>query len=315
MAKAAVNTRAKTAKKVKTSTLRFESVRIEPLFEVLDAIAWIDSPSNAAISQYAGIDGRTAGKILKNAAQIGLVTQANASTYMLTQPYPFKGTVDQKKAVVKEALLKLPLIVSIRQFLTLGNDLPSAMRKAATVAGELDYNQAAIAPLVAWARPFDVLDLNVRVESLVDIAVAAKQERHSRGEQGKIAFISHSSQDKKFVRQLASDLVSNGIRVWIDEQQIKVGDSIPEKVAQGLAESDFYLIVNSHNSIASPWVQKELNGALVREIEKREVKVLPIRLDDAPLPASIADKLYADFSSSYADGFSRLVDVLKGEGA
>jgi hypothetical protein len=38
-------------------TLRFEAVKIDPLFEVLDAIAWLDGPATKDISQYADIDG------------------------------------------------------------------------------------------------------------------------------------------------------------------------------------------------------------------------------------------------------------------
>jgi hypothetical protein len=185
------------------------------------------------------------------------------------------------------------------------------MRKAATIAGETHYEQTAMSPLVTWANSAKVLDLGVRVEVLVDEAVAAKQTRHVQHAQRRVAFISHSSKDKKFVRQLSADLVENGVQVWLDEQRIRVGDSIPEKIAQGIAESDFFLIVISHNSVESAWVQKELSGALVREIERRRVTVMPLKMDDAKVPASIADKKYADFSGSYASGLSELLTAIK----
>jgi TIR domain len=86
-----------------------------------------------------------------------------------------------------------------------------------------------------------------------------------------------------------------------------VGDSIPEKIAQGLAESDFFLIVVSENSANSAWVKKELSGALVHEIERRKVIVLPIKLDNAQMPDTIRDKLYADFSHSYEEGLEKLL--------
>src|SRR5882724_9477666 len=75
-------------------TLRFEAVKIDPLFEVLDAIAWLDSPSSKDIAQFAGIDPRTAGKLLKNARLIGLVESADDNTYVLAQPYLYKGTLE-----------------------------------------------------------------------------------------------------------------------------------------------------------------------------------------------------------------------------
>lgn len=67
--------------------LRFEAVKIDPLFEVLDAVAWLDSPGTKEVAQYADIDHRTAGKILKNARLIGLVQSPDDSTYVLAQPY------------------------------------------------------------------------------------------------------------------------------------------------------------------------------------------------------------------------------------
>ena len=141
-------------------------------------------------------------------------------------------------------------------------------------------------------------------------AVAAKEQRRAEHKLERVAFISHSTKDKPFVRKLAADLVSNGVRVWLDEQQILVGDSIPEKIAQGLAESDFFLLVVSKSSVESPWVKKELNNALVQEIERRKVTVLPIKLDEAKVPDSIGEKLYANFTGSYEEGLRRLLESI-----
>lgn len=213
---------------------------------------------------------------------------------------------------MREALLRHPLIRSIRQFTALGDELQDAMRKAATIAGEKNYDKSAIAPLIGWAHSVgQVLDLGVRVEVLVNEAVVAKEVRHAEHKHERVAFISHSSKDKPFVRRLAADLVEQGVKVWLDEQRILVGDSIPEKIAQGLAESDFFLLVASHNSVGSLWVKKELSNALVHEIERRKVTVMPIRLDNSALPDSINDKNYADFRGSYEEGFNRLLDSIK----
>ena len=151
----------------------------------------------------------------------------------------------------------------------------------------------------------------MRVEVLVNEAVAAKEARHVEHAHERVVFISHSSNDKPFVRKLAADLVASGVKIWIDEQNILVGDSIPEKIAQGLAESDFFLIVVSQNSANSEWVKKELSGAIVQEIERRKVTVLPIRPDTAPMPATIKDRSYADFSHSYEDGLEKLLRSIK----
>lgn len=294
-----------------SSANRFEPAKIDSLFAVLDAIAWLETPSNGQVSQFAGIDPRTAGKLLKNACQIGLVDSVGAG-YALVLPYPYKGSKTQKEAVVKEALVRLPLLTSVRQFLKLGDKTEVALRKAATVTGISPFVPSDLNPLIEWANSLGALQPNLIAEDLVDAAENTKELRHKEDSTRRIAFLSHSSFDKPFIRQLAADLSANGIDVWLDEQRIRVGDSIPEKIAQGLAGSDFFLIGISEHSRNSQWVQKELNNALVNEVQRRKVHILPLRLDDSPMPNVIADKKYADFSKSYKAGLDELITALKG---
>ncbi|MBA4422895.1 MAG: hypothetical protein C0390_07290 [Syntrophus sp. (in: bacteria)] len=68
-----------------TNSQRFEPAKLDSLFEILDAIAWIDAPSSKRVAQFAGIDPRTAGKLLKNAVQIGLVDTVSTG-YVLVLP-------------------------------------------------------------------------------------------------------------------------------------------------------------------------------------------------------------------------------------
>ncbi len=293
-----------------SSSQRFEAAKLDPLFVVLDAIAWMDSPTAAEIAQFASIDPRTAGKLLKNATQLGLV-ESVAKRYVLQLPYPYKGSQEQKQAVVKEALVRLPLLTSVRQFMLLGDKIEVALRKAATLAGIVPFNAADLNPLLGWAQSLGALKPNLLAEDLLDDAEAKKEERHQTESGKRIAFLSHSSADKPFIRQLAADLTAAGVDVWLDEQRIRVGDSIPEAIAQGLAESDYFLIAISENSVNSPWVKKELNNALVSEVQRRKVHILPLKLDDTDMPPIISDKLYADFSQSYKSGIDKLLTDLK----
>ena len=45
----------------------------------------------------------------------------------------------------------------------------------------------------------------------------------------------------------------------------------------------------------SSWVEKELNAALAIELERKDVFVLPLVIDDCDIPVFLKDKLYADF--------------------
>ena len=181
-----------------------------------------------------------------------------------------------------------------------------ALRKAATVASISPFNPSDFGPLLEWAQVLNALRADLVAEDLLDAAIETKTARHKSDESRRVAFLSHSSKDKPFIRQLAADLTASGVSVWLDEQRIRVGDSIPDKIAQGLAGSDYFLIAMSHNSVGSEWVKKELNNALVNEVHRRKVHILPLKLDDAPIPTIIADKKYADFSISYKSGLDDL---------
>lgn len=107
-------------------------------------------------------------------------------------------------------------------------------------------------------------------------------------------FLSHSSVDKPFARRLASALRQHGHHVWLDEAEIKIGDSLIEKIRTGIDMTDYVIALLSTASVASPWVKRELEIALNQEINGRTVKVLPVILDEVTVPSFLAEKKYAD---------------------
>jgi hypothetical protein len=61
-------------------------------------------------------------------------------------------------------------------------------------------------------------------------------------------FISYAIEDKDDIaRQLAQGLAAYKLKVWFDEFEIKVGDSITEKIDYGLANPNFGVIILSRN--------------------------------------------------------------------
>ena len=108
-------------------------------------------------------------------------------------------------------------------------------------------------------------------------------------------FLCHSSQDKPLARQLSQDFEAAGLDVWIDEAELNVGDSLIEKIAEGIEKADCMVAVISSHSVASAWVQKELKLAMTTEILNRRVNVLPVVAEECEIPFFLRDKLYADF--------------------
>jgi hypothetical protein len=125
-------------------------------------------------------------------------------------------------------------------------------------------------------------------------------------------FVSYSSKDRNFVERLATDLRSRGLYVWFDQWELKVGDSLIEKINAGIASQDYLVVVLSKTSVRSQWVMKELNAALMRELKERRVVVLPILIEDCDIPPLLSEKVYADFRGDYSVGLNRLLDRFPG---
>ncbi|MCR1026427.1 TIR domain-containing protein [Cellulophaga baltica] len=89
-------------------------------------------------------------------------------------------------------------------------------------------------------------------------------------------FISHSSEDKdSFVRPLVIELQQLGIKVWYDEFELKLGDSLRKSIDKGLINSRYGIVVLSKSFFNRNWTQYELNGFVNREMNGFKV-ILPI---------------------------------------
>lgn len=124
-------------------------------------------------------------------------------------------------------------------------------------------------------------------------------------------FISYSHNDKPFVDRLVFDLEQHEIKVWLDQKNIAVGDSMTDSIRKGIDNSKYFAIIISENSRKSEWVKREVDIATNQEIDNKNVKVLPIKVHDCPLPWFLMGKLYADFGKSYSDGLGKLLLRIK----
>lgn len=77
------------------------------------------------------------------------------------------------------------------------------------------------------------------------------------------------------MRHLAKNLSNAGCRVWYDEFEMKLGDSLRQKIDHGLANSRYGIVVISNHFINKNWTAYELNGMIAREIDGVKV-VLPL---------------------------------------
>ena len=128
-------------------------------------------------------------------------------------------------------------------------------------------------------------------------------------------FISHASEDKdEVVRPLAEALRSEGLRVWYDEFELRIGDSLRRKIDKGLASSRFGLVVLSPSFIAKGWTNYELDGLIARSVSGEQV-LLPIwhKLTKKEVMAyspSIADKVARNTASYTVEEMAEEINEL-----
>ncbi len=125
-------------------------------------------------------------------------------------------------------------------------------------------------------------------------------------------FISYCHANSEFVEQLADELKKSGVEVWIDKWKIKVGDSIVEKVNDGIGSSDFLIVVLSQASVNSRWVREELNSATIKNIEEeKHAFILPVLIEECELPSLLKHRRYANFKDDPEQAFQDLLEVIQ----
>ena len=90
-------------------------------------------------------------------------------------------------------------------------------------------------------------------------------------------FISHASEDKNDVaKPLADILISKGVKVWYDEYELKLGDSLRKSIDKGLNQSDFGIVILSPNFFKKNWTDYELNSLVTIEMAYSRKIILPV---------------------------------------
>ena len=106
---------------------------------------------------------------------------------------------------------------------------------------------------------------------------------------------------------------------------MKIGEPFRPKIDEAIKLHDKLLLVLSRSSVASPWVETEVESAFERERKERRTVLFPIRLDNAVMETDEAwaagirrRRHIGDFSEwknhdSYQERFARLLRDLKAE--
>ena len=93
-------------------------------------------------------------------------------------------------------------------------------------------------------------------------------------------FISYSSRDQAFADRLYTDLQSKGVRCWFAPEDMKIGDKFRQRIDESIRQHDKLLLILSVHSVASWWVEYEVEKALAKERQAQRTVLFPIRLNE-----------------------------------
>jgi hypothetical protein len=123
-------------------------------------------------------------------------------------------------------------------------------------------------------------------------------------------FVSYRSADLSAARRLAEDLEARGHAVWLDRWNINIGDSVIERINDGLAGASYVVLCYSDSGVNSPWMSREWMSALARQLEGANIRLLPARLTGGSPPGILADIRYADLVANWPLGLEELCAAL-----
>ena len=118
------------------------------------------------------------------------------------------------------------------------------------------------------------------------------------------AFLSHTSVDKDLVSLVHKKLSANN--AWYDAANIENGESIPEKINEGLRVATHYVLFWSENAKNSSWVKAELNAAFVRLLANK-CKFMIFCIDDTELPELLQPYRYDKVSKEDLDSSAEFI--------
>lgn len=137
-------------------------------------------------------------------------------------------------------------------------------------------------------------------------------------------FISYSDLDRSFAERLHADLRGKSVRCWYAPEDMRIGSKIRQTINEAIRLRDKLLVVLSEHSLASAWVEDEVEAAFEEEIRRQKTVLFPVRLDDTVMESNKAwasklrQRHIGDFRQwkhhdEYEAAFDRLLRDLRAE--
>ena len=124
---------------------------------------------------------------------------------------------------------------------------------------------------------------------------------------GSTIFVSHAGSDSPKVAAIASALRAEHLRVRLDRDELRQGDSFLSFMEGALKTSDYCLLLWSRAASESDWVRVEWEAAFHRTVAEAQNFLVLGRLEDFPVPELLRPRLRVDLYPGIDTGIGRLI--------
>lgn len=137
-------------------------------------------------------------------------------------------------------------------------------------------------------------------------------------------FITYSSKDQDFAKQLHADLQDIGVRCWFAPHDPPIGKRGLDGLDVAFGLRDKVILILSEAAIAGDWLEDEVTLLVEEERQRKKEVLIPVRLDDAvietckPWANNLRARNVGDFTrwkehDAYTVAFERVVSELKAD--
>ncbi|MHB8744405.1 MAG: toll/interleukin-1 receptor domain-containing protein [Sulfuricaulis sp.] len=125
----------------------------------------------------------------------------------------------------------------------------------------------------------------------------------ARRRQARHVFIVYARDDLEVARRLAHRMKDVGLSPWLDVDELVPGQVWKKTVLKALEESSVAVILVSKNHEKGGFVREEMNAAmkLLQSNEANVVPIVPVRIDDSPVPEQLAQIQWVDLREDGAE--------------
>jgi len=127
-----------------------------------------------------------------------------------------------------------------------------------------------------------------------------------------VVYLAHANEDKdQLARPIAEYLIENGIDVWFDEWSIGHGESLRQKMDEGLGDCTHFLVLLTPTSIEKPWVKAEIDAGFGDDLSG-DLRFMGVRsgVELGQLPPLLRTRLLPEISIENIETLDNLVGAI-----